>query len=82
MYARVWRAFPGSQLVLEGVITQGDKLACRSRGADPASPSGERGGWERGLALGGSARIRYTAASGPSGQPVAKSVNRSPPDGV
>jgi predicted ester cyclase len=29
MYEGVWRAYPGSQLALDEVIVQGDRLACR-----------------------------------------------------
>ncbi|MGH2819087.1 MAG: nuclear transport factor 2 family protein [Actinomycetota bacterium] len=29
MYAGMWRAFPGSHLSLDDVITEGEKLACR-----------------------------------------------------
>lgn len=37
MYAGMWRIFPNSELALDDVIAEGDKLACRYtwRGVDP-----------------------------------------------
>ncbi len=42
MYQEVWGAFPGSQLVLEDVIVEGERLACRytwrARSAETGEP--------------------------------------------
>ena len=41
MYEGMWRAFPGSRLMLDDVITQGDKLACRYTWRGSNAKSGE-----------------------------------------
>lgn len=41
MYASVWRAYPGSQLTLEDVIVEGERLACRYTWNATSASSGE-----------------------------------------
>jgi predicted ester cyclase len=41
MYAGVWRAYPGSQLTLEDVIVEGNRLACRYTWRATNARSGE-----------------------------------------